>query len=220
VGIVYGSQRVACATLFVRAHACVCTLLNIFSPKLVETFLGSQKRARHNLFLCARYARGCTHMCACVRSHILGRIRSKICDITLRGLHAFYVCTLCACVHCMHVRTHTLLDGFSPKLMEIYLGSQKRARHDCFLCARLRVHALRVGARTCAHVCVRTFLNVLAPTLVKTCLSVGYMHFVCAHYARTMRVRALHACARSHIFGRILSKIDGDIPWITETCTA
>jgi hypothetical protein len=75
-------------------HARVCTLLNIFSPKLVETFLGSQKRARHNYllraFACARYARGCTHMRACVRSHIFGSIRSQVCEnITLHVLHAF-----------------------------------------------------------------------------------------------------------------------------------
>jgi hypothetical protein len=132
----------------------------------------------------------CTHIHACVRSHIFGRIRSIMYVRTC-------VCTLCACVHCTHVRAHTLLDGFSPKLMETYLGSQKRARHNWFVCARLSVHAMRVGARTCAHVCVRTFVDVLAPKLVKTSLSVGYMHFMCAlacaHYARTTRVRALHA---------------------------
>jgi hypothetical protein len=83
---------------------------------------------------------------------------------------------------------------------------------------------MRVGARTCAHVCVRTFLDVLAPKLMTTSLSVGYMHFTCAlacaHYARTMRVRALHARARTHIVEQIISKIGGDIPWVTETYTA
>jgi hypothetical protein len=158
---------------------------------------------------CAHYARGCTHMRACVRSHIFGRISYKIGEnIPLRRLHAFYVrtyvCTLCACVHCTHVRAHTLLDGFSPKLTKTFLGSQKLARHACVctLCAWMHARA---------HVCVRTFLNVLAPTLEKTSLCVGYMLFTCtlacAHYARTKRVRALHACARSHMFGRILSKL-------------
>jgi hypothetical protein len=68
---------------------------------------------------------------------------------------------------------------------------------------------MRVGARPCAHVCILTFVDVLAPKLVETSLSVGYMHFTCAlacaHYARTMRVRALNAYAHSHILGRTLS---------------
>jgi hypothetical protein len=88
--------------------------------------------------------------------------------------YAFYVCTcvctLCARVYCTHVRAHTLLDGFSPKLMETFLGSQKLARHTWCLRARLRVYTMRVGART--------FLNVLAPQLMKTSLSVGYMLFL------------------------------------------
>jgi hypothetical protein len=152
VGIVYWSQRVAWATLFLRArlracarrvvhftHARVCTLLNIFSPKLVETFLGSQKRARHNVCLrtcalaCARNARGCTRMRACVRSNIFGGIRSQICEnITLHVLHAFYVrtcvCTLCthyarACTARMCALTHfwtilSKIDGDIPWITE------------------------------------------------------------------------------------------------------
>jgi hypothetical protein len=59
----------------------------------------------------ARYARVCTHIHSCVRSHIFGRNRSNICEnIPLHVLYAFYVrtcvCTLCACVHCTHVRAH------------------------------------------------------------------------------------------------------------------
>jgi hypothetical protein len=34
------------------------------------------------------------------------------------------------------------------------------------------------------------------------------------------RVRAHHACARMQIIEHILSKIGGDIPWVTETYTA
>jgi hypothetical protein len=79
--------------------------------------------------------------------------------------------------------------------------------------ARLRVHALRMHAHTCVHVCVRTFLDVFVPNLVETFLCMGYMictcALACAHYARTMSMRVLHACARSHIFGRIISKLSG-----------
>jgi hypothetical protein len=75
-----------------------------------------------------------------------------------------------------------------------------------------------VGARTCAHVCVRTFLDLLAPTLVKTSLSVGYMHFTsalaCAHYARACTARILYIYARSHILGQTLSKLLR----VTESC--
>jgi hypothetical protein len=80
-----------------------------------------------------------------------------------------------------------------------------------------------VGARTCAHVCVRTFLDVFAQKFVKTSLCMCYMMLftcalACAHYARTMHVRALQARARSHSIGWICYKIDGDIPWVTKTC--
>jgi hypothetical protein len=102
--------------------------------------------------------------------------------------------------------------------MEPFLKSQKLERHILCVRARLHVHAMRVGARTCAHVCVRTFLDVFAPKFVKTSPSVSYMLFscalACAHYARTMHVRALHACAHSHVIGRILSKFDEDIHWV------
>jgi hypothetical protein len=169
-------------------------------------------------------------MCPAMRFHTVARIRLKLCGNSLRvtescmgylilraGLHA------CARrVHALHACTH--MHIFSPKLVETFLGSQKRARHNLFVCARLRVHAMRVGARTCAHVCVSTFLDVFAPKCLKTSLCMCYMLFTCArecaHNARIMRVRALHACARSHIIGRILSQIDGDIPWVTDTGTA
>jgi hypothetical protein len=178
-------------------HARVCILLNIFSPKLVETFLGSQKRARHNLFLCAH-----------LRVHVM-RVGARMCAFahfwtyslqnwwkhpspwatcilrTHLRMHTMHAPR--ACVHCTHVRAHTLLDGFSPKLMETYLGSQERARHNWFVCVRLRVNAMRVGARTCAHVCVRTFLDVIAPKLVKTSFSVGYMHLRAHLRVHTMR---------------------------------
>jgi hypothetical protein len=111
-------------------HACICTLLNIYSPKLVETFLGSQKRARHNLFLSARLrehtmrvdARTCAHVC--VRTFL--DVFAKKIVTSLSVGYLLFMCalacalhrTICACVHCMHVRAHTLLDGFSPKLME------------------------------------------------------------------------------------------------------
>jgi hypothetical protein len=85
---------------------------------------------------CARYAHACTHMSACVRSHIFGCIRSKFGgDIPLHGLHDLYmrtcVCTLCAhyartismhVLYCMHVRVHTFLDRFSQNLVEHSTG--------------------------------------------------------------------------------------------------
>jgi hypothetical protein len=123
VGIVYGSQRVAWATLFVRARlrACAgrmralhaCTRMHIIEHILSKIGGDITWVARHNLFLRARYARGCTHMRACVRLNFVGRIIcSKLGEnIPLRGLHAFYVrtCvwTLCACVHCTHMRALT-----------------------------------------------------------------------------------------------------------------
>jgi hypothetical protein len=72
--------------------------------------------------------------------------------------------------------------------METFLGSHKLAWHFDFLPARLRVHAMRVGVRTRAHVCVRTFLDVFVPDLVETFLCMGYMictyTLACAHYVR------------------------------------
>jgi hypothetical protein len=152
------------------ARACtarMCALTHYwtgFSPKLMETYLGSQKRVRHNLFLraCLRvhamrvdaHARMCTfahfwryslnnlwkHHSACATCFLRAHLR-------VHTMHA-----LCACVHCTYVRAHTLLDGFSPKLMETYLGSQKRAQHNGCVCAHLRVHAMCVGARTLSYI--------------------------------------------------------------------
>jgi hypothetical protein len=129
---------------------------------------------------------------------------------------------MCAlvCVRYAHVcTTRTILNRFSPKLVETFLGSQKRAQHNRFLGAHLSmgartcVHVLGactcahvLGARTCTHVRVHTFLDVLAPQLLKTSLCVCYMLFKCT-LACTMCVHPLHACARSHILGRMLSKL-------------
>jgi hypothetical protein len=61
----------------------------------------------------------------------------------------------------------------------------------------------------CAHVCIRTFLDVFVPNLVETFLCMGYIIFTLAfaHYARNISMPVLHTCARSHIFGRIFSKL-------------
>jgi hypothetical protein len=49
---------------------------------------------------CARYAHTCTHMRACVHSHIFGCIRSKFGgDFPLHGLHDFYTCVCTLCTH-------------------------------------------------------------------------------------------------------------------------
>jgi hypothetical protein len=136
----------------------------------------------------------------------------------LHGLRNCYVraCVraLGACVHFTHAHVCTLLNIFSPKLVETFLGSQKRARHNLFLRARLRhrnVHGIiyfYVCACVCmlcawmhAHARIRTLFEVFAHKFVKTSLCMCYILFTCAlacaQYARTMRVRALHACART-----------------------
>jgi hypothetical protein len=124
--------------------------------------------------------------------------RAHVRVYTMRALRESMHCTH----HCTHVRARTLLDGFSPTLVDTFLGSQKLACLTLFLRARLRLHVMHVRARTCAHVCFCTLLDVFALNLVDTFVCMGYMFcicaLVCAHYARTMRVHALHACARSH----------------------
>jgi hypothetical protein len=126
--------------------------------KLVETFLGSQKQLICTcVCACQRYARWCTRMRACVRSHICRRIRSKswykhqsACATCFLRAHlcVYTMRTLCACLHYTHVRAHTLLNGLSPKLMETFLGSKNLGIIDfyvracvCILCAWVRAHA-------------------------------------------------------------------------------
>jgi hypothetical protein len=63
----------------------------------------------------------------------------------------------------------------------------------------VRACVCTLGTWVRAHVCVRTFLDVLAPKLVKTSLSVGYMRtcvcILCAHNARVCTARI---CALTH----------------------
>jgi hypothetical protein len=100
-----------------------------------------------------------------------------------------FVCTLCAL-------THLISRHILSKLSGTFYGSQCVTWPTRILHVRLRVHGMRVGARTCEHVCVRTLLDVFALKLVKTSISVGYMHFTsalaCTHYARTMRALCAH----------------------------
>jgi hypothetical protein len=76
------------------------------------------------------------------------------------------------------------------------------------------VHAMLMRARTCAHVCIRTFLDVFVPNLVETFLCMCYMivTLAFAHYASNISMPVLHACARSHIF-------DGFFPNLVEHST-
>jgi hypothetical protein len=157
-------------------------------------------------------------MRACVRSHIFGHISSKIGeDISLRGLHAFYVCTcvctLCACVQCTHnidiniyARSHILGQTLS-KLLRVTESCMGYLIFTCaFACARY------------AHVCIRTFFYVFVPNLVETFLCMGYMLFTLAfaHYARTMY--ALLGCLYCmHV--RVHTFLDGFFPNLVEHST-
>jgi hypothetical protein len=196
----------------------------------VETFLGSQKLA------CARYPLACTHMRACVRLLIFGRIRSKFSgNIPLHGLHDLYmrtcVCTLCA--HYARACTARIcaLTHFKTDPLQTWCNILRVTEHcmgylifTCALAWARYAHAwthMRACVRSYIFGCIRSIfggdipLHGLHELYMRTCVCT-----LCAHYARTMLVRALHACARSHIIGRILSKIDGDKPWVTKTCTA
>jgi hypothetical protein len=88
---------------------------------------------------CARYTHACTHMRACVRSHIFGCIRSKFGgDIPLHELHDFYMRT-CVCTLCVHyaraismpvlhacARSH-IFGRFLSKLSGTFYGAQRVA---------------------------------------------------------------------------------------------
>jgi hypothetical protein len=166
---------------------------------------------------CARSARGCTHMRAFVRSHIFGRISSNIGEnIPLRGLYAFYmrtcVCTLYthyarACtarIIYIYARSHILEQTLS-KLLRVTESCMGYLIFTCALaCARF-AHAC-IHMRACVH-------SHIFRCYMETFLCIGYM--ICtwalafAHYARTISMTVLHACARSHICGRIFSKLSG-----------
>jgi hypothetical protein len=130
---------------------------------------------------------------------------------------------VCACAH-VHARVCAFahfLDGFAPKLVEIFLGSNKLAWLTWFVCVRehVREHVryMRVHIRTFTYKCVHICLDKFAPKLVEAFLCTGYMlctcTLACAHNACIMRVCALHACARSHIIGPIHSKLGGIFYW-------
>jgi hypothetical protein len=148
-----------------------------FSPKLMETFLGSQKLARHNWLLRARL-----RVHAFVRSHIFGSIRSKS-GGNMHVLHAFYVracmCTLCAhyargYTEHMHALTHFWTDSLQTwwnilRVTESYMGY-------LILHARLHVHthawahaSFRNQVATVAYAC-----NFLVATCIQ--ISVATLH--------------------------------------------
>jgi hypothetical protein len=137
---------------------------------------------------------------------------------------AMRVCAICACVHCTHARVCTLLNTLSPTLVETFIASQTREQHNLLLRARLRLHAMRVGTRTCtyvrSHILGRICSNIgeniplrgLHAFYVCTCVCTLYAHYT----------RELHACARSHILVRILSNIlritDSYMVYLIFTC--
>jgi hypothetical protein len=119
-----------CADLFLCMR--VRTLFDGFAPKLVDTFLCTSytpfTRARvcvHNASLCACV---CTHKRACVRSHILERIRFKLggnilwdtgsCkgSLILRARVQVRTMRICA-IYGMCVCIPTFSDGFAPNLL-------------------------------------------------------------------------------------------------------
>jgi hypothetical protein len=172
---------------------------------------------------CVRYAHACTHMRACVHSHILLCIRSKFGgDIPLHGLHDFYmrtcVCTLfghyaCTCTAHMCTFTQFWTDSLQNWVTET--------------CTAYLICMCALACARYERGCVRTFFYVLTPTLVKTSLFVGYMHFTCAlacaHYARAWTVRIIYIYARSHILGQTLSKLlrvtENCMGYLIFTCT-
>jgi hypothetical protein len=124
---------------------------------------------------CARYARGCTHMHAFVRSHIFGRNSSKIGEnIPLRGLHAFYVrtcvCTLCAhyaraCTHTIYIYIYIYicaLTHFGTNSLQTFTGDRKlHGLLDLYVRACVRALGACVHF-THARIC--TLLNIFSPT--------------------------------------------------------
>jgi hypothetical protein len=178
------------------------------------------------------YVRACvctlcaTHM---VRSHIFGRIRSKIGEIIpLHVLHDIYVrtcvCTLCAhyaraCTARMCALTHFRTDSLQTWCNIL------RVTESCIgyliLRARLRVHAMRMRAHTCAHVFVRSFLDVFVLNWWKHSFDIVYITctcpLACAHYTRTMH--ALCACVycthvRVHTcLGGFFPKFEQRVAW-------
>jgi hypothetical protein len=149
----------------------------------------------------------CVCVCHVLRCHTVARIRLKLCGNNLRVTESCmgYLVFMCA-LPCAYYWTDSLQNWWRH-----YLGHRNVHGIIDFTCT--------LACASYAHVCVRTFLDVFAQKFVKTSLCMCYILLTCAlacvHYARTMHVRALHACARSHIIGRILSTIDGNIPWIT-----
>jgi hypothetical protein len=195
----------------------------------METYLGSQKRARHNLCLCAHLRVHAMRVRACVRSHIFGRISSKIGEnIPLRGLHAFYVRT-CVCTICAHYAHYA--RACTACIIYIYICALTHFRTKLALSKLLRVTESCMGyliftcalacaryAHACTHMRACVHLHIFGCILSKfggdiplhglhafyTCVCA-----LCTHYARTISMPVLHACARSHIYGRIFSKLSG-----------
>jgi hypothetical protein len=113
--------------------------------------------------------------------------------------HTTRVCTL----HCTHARVQTFLDELSPNLLEHYTGHRKLHVLLDFVCA---ITCTRY-AYACTHMraCVQSHIVRRIRCKFGGNIPMHGLHVLCLHYTHTMSMRALHACARSYIVGRILS---------------
>jgi hypothetical protein len=156
----------------------ICAFWDGFATNLMKTLIICPALNKHGLVRLIMCVSLCVRLCISTPLHgSAGNCVGIFYGPQRVAWATWFVCArlraLCECVHCTHARVHIVLDGFSPKLMETCLGSQKLALHAWFSRARFRVHTTCMRMHACTHI---------------------------------------HAGMHSHIFGRINSKIGGNIP--------